>query len=100
VQPVIWLLLFGSLFRSVTHLPGFPEGSYISFLTPGIVVMTTLFSSGWSGMGYIADVDRGVMDRLLVSPAPRGSLILGPLGYQAFLTAVSARAFGVYQRSI
>ena len=46
VQPVIWLLLYGALFKSVTRIPGFHSTSYIQFLTPGIVVMSALFSAG------------------------------------------------------
>ena len=38
VQPLIWLLLFGALFKAVTQIPGFKHGSYIDYLTPGIVV--------------------------------------------------------------
>jgi ABC-2 type transport system permease protein len=53
IQPVIWLLLFGALFKSVVRIPGFGTASYITFLTPGVVVMTALFSSGWSGMTFI-----------------------------------------------
>jgi ABC-2 type transport system permease protein len=79
VQPVIWLLLFGALFKKVVEIPGFGGGSYITYLTPGIVVMTALFSSGWNGMGMINDLEQGVVDRFLVSPAPRLPLILGPL---------------------
>jgi ABC-2 type transport system permease protein len=63
----------------VVELPGFESGSYITFLAPGIVVMTALFSGGWNGMSLIADIDRGVMDRLLVSPVNRVALILGRL---------------------
>src|SRR5439155_18002943 len=67
VQPVIWLLLFGQLFKSVIHIPGFSTsyGSYLEFLTPGVVVMTALMSSAWAGTIYIEDMNRGVMDRLL-----------------------------------
>jgi len=79
VQPVIWLLLYGALFKSVTKIPGFASTSYIQFLTPGIVVMTALFSAGWSGMAIIDDIDKGILDRFLVSPVKRGSLILGRL---------------------
>jgi ABC-2 type transport system permease protein len=79
VQPVIWLLLYGALFKSVVRIPGFHSGSYIQFLAPGIVVMTALFSSGWSGMAVIDDIDKGVIDRFLVTPAVRGSLIMGRL---------------------
>ncbi len=77
VQPVIWLLLYGALFKSVTRIPGFHSGSYIQFLTPGIVVMTALFSSGWSGMAVIDDIDKGILDRFLVTPVRRGSLVIG-----------------------
>ena len=30
--------------------------------------MTAFFSAGWSGMALIDDIDRGVIDRFLVSP--------------------------------
>jgi ABC-2 type transport system permease protein len=79
VQPVIWLLLYGALFKSVTRIPGFESNSYIQFLTPGIVVMTALFSAGWSGMAIIDDIDKGILDRFLVSPVRRNSLIIGRL---------------------
>src|SRR5262249_34008985 len=49
VQPVIWLLLFGALFKRVIEIPGFHSHSYIAFLAPGVVVMTALFNSAWSG---------------------------------------------------
>jgi len=79
VQPIIWLLLFGALFKKIVEIPGFKGGSYIDFLTPGIVVMTALFSSGWSGMGMLGDLERGVLDRFLVSPVKRWPLVAGPL---------------------
>jgi ABC-2 type transport system permease protein len=77
VQPIIWLLLFGALFKSVANVPGFTGESYVEFLAPGIVIMVALFSSGWNGMATIQDLDRGVMDRFLVSPIHRSSLITG-----------------------
>ena len=90
VQPVIWLLLFGGLFERVIEIPGFGSDDYIDFLVPGIIAMTALFSAGWSGMGIINDLDRGVMDRFLVSPARRGSLIAGPLGQLAVIVVIQA----------
>src|ERR671936_1825510 len=74
VQPVIWLLLFGALFKNVVEIPGFDAANYKNFLAPGIVVMTALFSAGWNGMGTIEDLERGTMDRFLVSPVSRASL--------------------------
>jgi ABC-2 type transport system permease protein len=78
-QPVIWLVLFGQLFKRVVELPGFAASSYITFLTPAIVVMTALFSGAWAGMGIIQDLDRGVVDRFLITPVRRGALIIGRL---------------------
>jgi ABC-2 type transport system permease protein len=90
VQPVIWLLIFGALFERVVDVPGFGSDDYIAFLTPGVVVMTALFSGGWLGMSLIEDYERGVLDRFLVTPARRGSLIGGPLAYQAVTTVVQS----------
>jgi ABC-2 type transport system permease protein len=89
IQPVIWLLLFGQLFRSVVHLAGFGHGgSYLEFLTPGVVVMTALFSSAWAGTVYIEDMNRGVMDRLLASPVSRGAMMVGTMAYQSVTTII------------
>jgi ABC-2 type transport system permease protein len=90
IQPMIWLLLFGQLFKRVVELPGFASGSYVDFLTPGVVVMTVLFSSGWSGMGFIEDMDRGVMDRLLSSPAQRGAMMASSVANQAVTIAIQS----------
>ena len=89
-QPIIWIVLFGALFKRIVEIPGFSTGSYITFLTPGVVIMTALFSGGWNGMTIINDLDRGVIDRFLVSPARRGSLITGPLAQQAIITVVQS----------
>lgn len=88
VQPVVWLLLFGQLFRAVVDLPGFRSGSYADFLTPGIVVMTAVFSGGWNGMTMLEDMGRGITDRFLTSPASRVALIVGPIGQMAVGTVV------------
>ena len=75
VQPMIWLLLFGALFKRVVDIPGFHGGSYLHFLTPGVVVMSALFSAGWNGMSLIDAINRGIMDRFLVTPVWRGALV-------------------------
>jgi len=89
-QPIIWLLLFGALFKKVIEIPGFGAGNYISYLTPGVVIMTALFSSSWTGMSYIEDSDAGIMDRFLTAPVSRGALIGANLAYQAVTTVVQS----------
>ena len=71
VQPIIWLLLFGALFKNVVEIPGFStSATYLDYLVPGVLVMTALFSCGWSGMSIIEDLDRSIMDRFLIDAHP------------------------------
>jgi len=97
IQPMVWLLLFGQLFKSVVEIPGFEgSGSYVEFLTPGVVAMTALFSAAWAGTVYIEDMERGVMDRLLASPVSRGAMMNGTLAYQSLVcTAQTLVVLGV-----
>ena len=90
VQPVIWLLLFGALFQSVADLPGFGSDDYIVYLAPGIVIMTAFFSAGWTGMGLLEDLDRGVTDRLLTSPIGRSALLAGRVVQQTITMVIQS----------
>jgi len=90
IQPLIWLLLFGALFKRVVELPGFHGGSYIQFLTPGVLVMSALFAGGWHGMGYIDAMNRGILDRFLVSPMSRGALVASGFLYGAMVIVVQS----------
>ncbi|TVR70145.1 MAG: ABC transporter permease [Sphaerobacteraceae bacterium] len=83
MQPVIWLLLFGSLFQDALTMPGIGIDDFRAYLTPGIVIMTAIFTAGWAGMGVIDDIRGGVMDRLLVTPTSRSALISGRLIHQS-----------------
>ena len=80
IQPLIWLLLFGQLFKNVVNVPGFPTGSYLAYLAPGIIVMTTLMGATFSGMGTLIDIDLGYLDKMLVTPVSRNAIILGRMG--------------------
>jgi ABC-2 type transport system permease protein len=90
VQPIIWLLLFGAVFKATADIPGFAADSYVDFLTPGIVVMTAAFAGGWAGMGVIEDLNRGVIDRFLVSPVKRQALITGRLVQLAIVSLIQS----------
>jgi ABC-2 type transport system permease protein len=90
IQPVIWLLLFGALFKKVAEIPGFGAGNYITYLTPGVVIMTAMFSASWTGMAYIEDMGNGVMDRFLTAPVGRGALTAAMLAYQGLTTIIQS----------
>jgi ABC-2 type transport system permease protein len=90
VQPILWVLLFSQLFRSVTTIQGFGASSYVQFLAPGIAIMTALFGAAYSGMGILGDIDRGVLDRLLATPVSRGALIAARILHAAMQVILQA----------
>jgi len=90
IQPVIWLFLFGSLFRKVVQLPGFGAPSYLDYLVPGVVIMSALSSSMWSGMTVLEEIDRGIMDRFLVLPLHRSAIINASVIMQSLMTTVQS----------
>ncbi len=95
IQPIIWLLLFGALFRSVAEIPGFStSATYLDYLVPGVLVMTALFGCGWSGMSIIEDLDRSIMDRFLTTPIHRSALIAGLNVYELVALGVQALLIG------
>jgi ABC-2 type transport system permease protein len=90
IQPVIWLFLFGSLFRKIVELPGFGTSSYLDYLVPGVVIMSALSTSMWSGMTVLEEIDRGVMDRFLVLPLHRSAIINASVIMQSLMTTVQS----------
>ena len=70
LQPILWLVLYGQLFSKV-GAQGHSTGSYVEFLTPGVVCMNAFFGGTWAGMAMISDLDRHVVDRFLATPASR-----------------------------
>jgi ABC-2 type transport system permease protein len=76
VQPVLWLLIFGQVFNR-TH--AIPTGgiSYLDFLAPGILAQSVLFGAIFYGISLIWERDLGIVQKFLVSPAPRSTLVLG-----------------------
>jgi len=90
VQPLFWLLLYSQLFRRITELPGFGTTSYIDYLTPGVAIMTAFFSGSWAGMGMIEDLDRGVLERFLATPASRAAIVFGRILESSIVATLQA----------
>jgi ABC-2 type transport system permease protein len=76
IQPALWLLLFGEVFTQVRAIPT-GDRPYLDFLTPGILAQSVLFIAIFYGISTIWERDLGIVHRFLVSPAPRGALVLG-----------------------
>src|SRR5881275_3488806 len=90
VQPMVWLILYGQLFKNVTRLGGFGTTSYVTFLAPAIVVMNSFFGATWSGMAMVTDLDRKFVERFLATPASRLSLVLSQIVRSALTAAIQA----------
>jgi ABC-2 type transport system permease protein len=86
IQPMLWLVLYGQLFKRV-GAQGPASGSYVEFLTPGVITMNAFFGGMWSGMAMISDLDRHVIDRFLAAPTVRVAIVLSQV-VRAGITAI------------
>lgn len=83
IQPLIWLVIFGQLFRTMATIPGFPADSYTAFFLPGVIIMTVLFGSSWSGVSLLREINSGAVDKMLVAPISRVSIVLSRVLHSA-----------------
>ncbi|HEV2215827.1 MAG TPA: ABC transporter permease [Terracidiphilus sp.] len=74
-QPVLYLLALGFGFGPVFQQAG--RGSYFQFVAPGVMSMTVLFSSVFSGIGILWDRQFGFLKETLVAPVPRLQIMIG-----------------------
>ncbi|GAB3566275.1 ABC transporter permease [Amycolatopsis endophytica] len=91
MQPVLYLVLFGPLMEKVVgSTPGFPPGSSWTILTPALIVQLALFSSSFAGFSLLMDYRSGVLERLRVTPASRGGLLLGKVANNVIQAIIQA----------
>jgi ABC-2 type transport system permease protein len=86
-QPLIWLAIVGVGFGSAFALAG--GISYITFMAPGIIGMTILFSSVFAGVNVIWDRQFGFLKEILVAPVSRAAIVLGKIAGSATVSVIS-----------
>jgi ABC-2 type transport system permease protein len=65
-------------FGTAAAMPGISQGAgYVSFLTPGIIGMTLLFSSTFAGLSVLWDREFGFLKEIMVAPVSRLAIVLG-----------------------
>ena len=74
-QPLLYLLALGFGLGPVFQKAG--SGSYLQFVAPGVVGMTVLFSSVFSGIAMLWDRQFGFLKETLVAPVPRLHIMIG-----------------------
>jgi ABC-2 type transport system permease protein len=75
-MPLFFLIALGFGLNSVVNIPGMGQG-YIGFIIPGIVAMSILFTSMFSGIQIIWDKQFGFLKETLVAPVSRTEIMLG-----------------------
>jgi ABC-2 type transport system permease protein len=77
VQPLLYLVLFAPLLKSIAAVPGFPPGGAYNVFVPGLLVQLGMFGAAGVGFSLIAELRMGVIERLRVTPVSRIALLLG-----------------------
>lgn len=74
-QPLLYLLVLGFGLGPVFKRAG--DGSYLQFVAPGVIGMSILFTSIFSGLGLLWDRQFGFLKETLVAPVARIQIMIG-----------------------
>jgi ABC-2 type transport system permease protein len=76
ITPVMFLLMFTYLFGGAV---AGSTGQYLDYILPGILVMSVLFTTVYSGIALNTDLTKGVVDRFRSLPIWRPAPLVGAL---------------------
>jgi len=76
LTPVMFVLMFTYLFGGA--IAG-STGEYLDYILPGVLVMSVLFTTVYSGVALNTDMTRGVVDRFRSLPIARSAPLVGPV---------------------
>ena len=74
IQPIMFVLLFAFVFGGAINTP---DGNYINFLLPGIIVQTVMFAGTNTAVGLADDLSKGMIDRFRSLPMARSAVLAG-----------------------
>jgi|KBSMisStaDraftv2_1062788.scaffolds.fasta_scaffold01100_13 ABC-2 type transport system permease protein len=74
-QPLLYLLVLGFGLGPIFQKSG--NGSYLQFVAPGVISMSILFTSVFSGIAMLWDRQFGFLKETLVAPVPRIQIMIG-----------------------
>jgi ABC-2 type transport system permease protein len=76
IMPLVFLAIFGAGFQNL--IPNLSPGiNFLKFVYPGIIAMTVLQSSIFSGISIVWDREFGFLKEILVAPLGRSGIVLG-----------------------
>ena len=89
LTPLVFLLFFSQLLQKLAIFPGV-SGSYLAYLTPGIIVMTGVLVAPQSGMSIVNDLNSGFLQKLLSTRVSRPAILLGRLIADVLMMLIQA----------
>lgn len=75
IQPVLFLFILGTGLSTIARTT--PGVNFKTFMFPGIIGMTVLFTAVFSAMSIVWDREFGFLREMLVAPVKRWSIVLG-----------------------
>jgi len=92
IQPAVWIIVMGNIFSGTQPLIDSVglDGEYIEFKTPGIIILTAIFTSIFGGVNTLWDRRYGFMNQALTSPISRSSIALGKMLAISAVAAIQA----------
>lgn len=80
IMPIFFMIAFSGSYSAVTAIPGFPTDNIYNWFVPYACIQGAAFAGMGIGFGTARDLEGGFYDRLLLAPAGRRALLLGPMG--------------------
>ena len=77
IQPALWLLIFGEVFNGIRANLAPPGLTYLQYLSPGVLAQSILFIAIFYGITVVWERDVGLLTKLMSTPSPRTSIIVG-----------------------
>ncbi|HEY8471051.1 MAG TPA: ABC transporter permease [Natronosporangium sp.] len=75
LQPLLFLFVMGTGLASIVDTGG--EVAFTTFLFPGVMAMSVLFSAAFAGISLVWDREFGFLREMLVAPVSKFAIILG-----------------------
>nr|AIA15369.1 ABC-2 type transporter [uncultured bacterium] len=88
-QPIMFLVLFASVFGGAISKALPPGVSYLNFLMAGIIVQTTAFGSTTTAIAVCNDLQKGIVDRFRSLPMSNLAVLNGHVVSDLFRNGIS-----------
>jgi ABC-type multidrug transport system permease subunit len=90
LAPTIFMIGLSAVFGRADRLPGFSADDFRTFIVPVGFLQGAGFTGAATGVNLARDIEQGWFDRLLLSPAPRATLLAGVVASAALRALLPA----------